>query len=140
MSLLLTLLLTLSAAAADSTIVGHWLYYKKIFRDIPMPEPPHAPLRLRFDFFPDGTNRLYWWREGQGDWCERMGKYRLEDGILEDKVTWVNPRNSAECARDPDMQLGRVTRTPVTFVDGDFHLHLHLGDDPLCMSGKRWKL
>jgi len=124
-------------AVANSPIVGHWFYYKKIFRQIEMPEPPGATLRLHFEFHEDGTSRLYWWREGESDWCERLGQYKLVGSILEDKITWVNPRNTRDCDRDPDMQLGRVTRTPVSFEGGDFHLHLHLGDDPLVYVWKK---
>jgi hypothetical protein len=54
-----------------------------------------------------------------------------------DKVVWVNPKNHFTCSRDPDMQLGRVTRTPFRFVGGDLQLALPLGDDTLIYVWKR---
>lgn len=132
------LILLLSAPAfGNSRIVGEWLFYKKVFDGIEMPEPPGATLRLYFEFAEDGDSRLVWWHEGEGDYCERRGAYTVEDDLLIDEVVWVNPRNSRECARDPDMQLGRVTRTPFSFLGDDLVLHLHLQDKPLLYVWKR---
>lgn len=138
MKAILTLLLFLQAYAGESAsaisqqdLIGHWQFYKKIYRGIEMPEPPEATLRLHFEFYPDGTDRLFWWHEGEGDWCERIGKYSLEGQELVDEIVWVNPKNTMECARDPDMQKGRVTRTLISLEKGDLHFHLNLGDETL---------
>lgn len=82
-------------------------------------------------FFADGTDRLYWWHEGDADFCERRGEYSIELPLLVDKIVWVNPKNTFQCSRDPDMQLGKIARTPTSFSGGDFLLHLPLGDETL---------
>lgn len=122
---------------SDLMIQGRWQFYKKIWDGIEMPEPPAATLRLFFEFSENKESRLYWWHEGEGDWCERKGEYSLQEGQLVDTITWVNPKNSRFCSNDPDMQLGRITRTPVSINNGDLWLHLHLGDDPLIFVWKK---
>lgn len=142
---LLTVIVSFFASASafsgvrfPEKIVGHWLYYKKIYRGVEMPEPPEATLRLHFEFFSDGTDRLYWWHEGEGDLCERRGAWTMAGNTLHDRVTWVNPQNSVGCGRDPDMQVGRETASPVSFSEnGDFLLYLVLGDDPLVYVWKK---
>lgn len=135
MNLLLLLVLSVFASA-DSSLDGHWQYVAKVYQGVTMPEPPEASLRLHFEFH-DGISRLYWWHEGESDFCERLGKFDYVDGYLVDEVTWVNPRNTLECGRDPDMQQGRVSRTPVSFQDGQMVFHLVLGDEPLLYVWKR---
>lgn len=122
---------------AEDSLVGHWFYYEKIFQGQPMPEPPEATLRLHFEFYADGTDRLYWWHEGEEDLCSRTGKYRLEKGELVDTVIAVDPDNHPSCGRDPDMQLGKTTRTPYSYVGGDLHLALPFGEDTLVYVWKR---
>jgi hypothetical protein len=133
--------LTLSQAQAsgeESRLIGKWFYYKKIYGEIEMPEPPEATLRLYFEFSANGEERLYWWYEGQNVFCERKSVWEMRDSILYDRVTWVNPRNSNECGRDPDMQLGRETVSPLSFSDsGDLLLHMSLGDEPLIYVWKK---
>ena len=130
-----------TSALADlfpEQIVGHWLYFKKIYRKVEMPEPPEATLRLHYELNIDGTNRLYWWHEGESDLCERKGVWILEKNVLHDRVTWVNPKNSVGCDRDPDMQLGRQTASSVSLDRaGNFLLHLSLGGEPLVYVWKK---
>jgi hypothetical protein len=139
--LLLVLLHSFSAWALDPggpSLVGHWLYYKKIFQGHEMPEPPEATLRLHFDFEADGSDHLYWWHEGEKDLCERKGTHTVENGnTLVDTNTWVNPKNDSSCANDPDMQQGRVTRTPISFAGADLQFFLALGDDTLIYVWRR---
>ena len=122
----------------DQLIVGHWFYYKKIYKGTEMPEPPEATLRLHFEFYADGTDKLYWTHVGETDHCIRKGKYKFEKNELVDDVVWVDPDNSAECGRDPDMQQGKTTRTPISFHEnGDMWFHLFLGGDDLMYVWKR---
>ena len=118
-------------AYAREDLVGHWRFYMKIYDGREMPEPPNATLDLNFIFHGDGTNRLYWEHTGEDDLCDRKGVYDVQGDILIDRVTWVNPDNARGCERDPDMQLGREAQSRFDIVDGDFHLHMHLGDLPL---------
>lgn len=131
------LLLLFTPVFAQASIVGHWFYYEKIYRGQLMPEPPESTLRLHFRFSATGESQLTWWHEGSPEFCERKGSYSVENNLLIDTVIWLNPANSHECSADPDMQLGRVTKTPISFEGPDLFLHLHIGDDPLIYVWKR---
>lgn len=134
---ILGLWLQSAAAGEQPSVVGHWFYYAKVYRGIEMPEHPEATLRLHFTFDAKGESRLYWWHEGDGDYCERRGKYRLEGAEIVDEVIWVNPQNTRDCALDPDMQPGRVTRTTFDLRGEDLVFHLRLGDEPLLYIWKK---
>ena len=133
--LLLTFLATTTAFA--ESLPGKWFYYKKVYREQEMPEPPEATLRLFFEFTETGESRLYWWHEGQNDHCERRGRYYVEGEVLVDQVTWVDPKNTYGCSSDPDMRLGRVTRTLLHFSDRDLWLNIGLGNESLFYVWKR---
>lgn len=138
---LLSLALWLASASAwganENSLVGRWGYFMKVYEGVEMPEGPDATLRLRFEFTADGESHLYWWHVGEGDHCARRGRYRVENDVLVDEIVWVDPKNNYACAQDPDMQLGRVTRTPISFDRGNLVTHLHLGDDDLLYVWKR---
>lgn len=138
----LLLLFPWGALASEThtpSIVGRWGYFMKVFDGHEMPEPPDATLRLRYEFSAEGRSRLYWWHEGDSDFCERRGSFRLEGGMLVDKVEWVNPENSFGCGEDPDMQNGKTTRTPVYFQHGNLIMRLHLGEEDLLYVWKKLK-
>ncbi|MGE3262761.1 MAG: hypothetical protein AB7K68_13345 [Bacteriovoracia bacterium] len=140
--LFLLLLLALTGtegALAESLLVGRWAYFMKIYDEQEMPEPPGATLRLRYEFSEAGISRLYWWHEGESDLCERRGHYRLELGILVDEVTWINPANSYGCSRDPDMQNGKITRTPISFENGNMLMRLQFGEEEIFYVWKKMK-
>ncbi|MGZ3694271.1 MAG: hypothetical protein ACXWQO_08725 [Bdellovibrionota bacterium] len=126
------------AKAADS-IVGSWAYFLKIYEGQEMPEPPTATLRLRYEFTNAGASHLYWWHEGDADLCERRGKFRLEQGYLVDQVVWVNPKNAYGCNQDPDMQNGKITRTPVYFENSNLVMRLQFGEEELLYVWKKMK-
>lgn len=109
--------------------VGHWFYYKKIYQGKEMPEPPHATLRLYYEFRADGTSRLYWWHEGENDLCDREGRYTIEGNVIVEKTTKVDPNNHPSCSRDPDMQEGKTTRIPFRMKSDGLHLYLPFSDD-----------
>lgn len=137
----LALLLAVGAVPAraepDPALVGGWRFYKKVYQGIEMPEGPGATLRMFYEFNEAGESYLYWWHEGDTDHCGRKGRYSTEAGFLVEEVVWVDPENTYGCSRDPDMQLGRRTRTPYYFRDGDFALQFSLGDERLDLV---WKL
>ncbi len=124
-------------AQAEDIIVGRWAYFMKIYKGQEMPEPPEATLRLRFEFLADGQSHLYWWNEGQGNHCERRGHYRVTGNILEDHVEWVDPNNSFSCSDDPDMENGKVTKTPFAFRNGNLVIRLQLGEEELFYVWKK---
>lgn len=135
--LLLWFSLSAHAEPVSESVVGHWQFYKKIFQEQEMPEGPEATLRLHFEFSADGVSRLYWWHEGERDHCSRKARYQFDGSFLSEEVFWVDPENTYGCDRDPDMQLGRRTKTPVTFRGGDLVLSFHLGDEPLYLVWKK---
>jgi hypothetical protein len=131
------LLFLWAEAGAASAVEGHWFFYKKIYQKQEIPEPPGATLRMHFEFSPAGESSLYWWHEGEGDYCRRTGKYAVDGGHIVDEVTWVDPRNSKHCGQDPDMQLGRRTRSSFYFHGPDLAIRFHLGDEPLDLVWKK---
>lgn len=126
-------------ARAEDTVVGHWAYFMKVYKGEEIPETPEDTLRLRYELKPDGASRLYWWHEGERDHCQRTGKYKIEDSILVDQTEWVDPANTQLCSQDPDMQPGKVTRTPFKFTDGNLVIRLQLGEEELFYVWRRIK-
>ncbi len=127
------------ASAGEFGVEGHWFFYKKIYQNHEMPEPPDATLRMHFEFSPQGESALYWWHEGEGDMCRRKGVYYVEEDQIVDKITWVDPANTRDCSQDPDMQLGRQTRTPFYFYGEDLAIRFHLGEENLDLVWKKIK-
>lgn len=94
--------------------------------------PPNDPkMLLRFDFFKDGTNRLFWQREGEKSFCERKGMWFVFEGALHDEVSWVNPENGMDCGSDPDMQMGKVSQSVFWRDQGRMYLKIPLSDEYL---------
>lgn len=142
--LLTVLWITLSVAqvaAAESSaaaVLGSWQFHKILYRD--GEHPPFNPdLILIFEFHPDGTDRLFWTRRNQHGFCERKGRYSwsAETSLLQDEVIWSNPGNSPECARDPDMLVGRRTETRLEAFGDELRLWLYVGDEPLIYVWRR---
>ena len=115
------------------SLVGQWTFVAKIFDGETMPEGPHATLRLHFDFSAVGESSLYWWHEGDHDHCAQKGRYHVEGQTLVNEITWVDPANTEDCSSDPDMQLGRTTRTPFYFLGENLAIRFQLNGDPLDM-------
>jgi hypothetical protein len=111
-------------------IVGQWLYigfdYQGEF---------HAPLddnlELIFSFESNGIDDLSWHYKNSTGKCHRQGEYFIEDNILNDKIVWVDPENMNSCGVDPDMQMGRIARTPVQVQGDRLLMSLELSDQPL---------
>lgn len=137
LTLLLLLVSGICPAWAEPGLVGRWQFYKKVYQGIEMPEGPGATLRMHYEFSAAGESYLYWRHEGDTDYCGRKGRYFTEEGFLVEEVVWVDPENTYGCSRDPDMQLGRRTRTPYYFRDGDFALRFSLGDEGLDLLWRR---
>ena len=123
-------------AGAPSAIVGTWHYETMTYRGAEMP-PRDTRLELRFTFSEDGHDALYWTRDGGATFCARDGEYQWQDGMLSDHVTRIDPRNRADCGADPDMQLGRVTQTPVEVIGDQLRLRLPLADEEVIYVFRR---
>lgn len=127
LSLLLGLLLFNSVALALS---GTWQFTEIIYQN--QRQPLISPdLRLQWTFFENGTEKLYWDRNNTIGFCERMAYYKIDKGFLEEEVFATHPQNSHECANDPDMQIGRVSRNKIDIFKNEIWLHFNLGDEEL---------
>lgn len=110
-----------------SYMIGKWQFIGIIFDDV-YQDRPNPNLILTFEFNSDGTDILHWKRVGEDGFCERHGQWSLENGVLEDEVVWVNPNNNDTCASDPDMQLGKISYTPVWVADGKLYTEFPFAD------------
>lgn len=110
-------------SAASETLTGSWqavgYYYENQFI-----QPPDPQLTLTFDFFEDGTHRLFWRMKGESTFCERKGTWRLESDQLFIEATWVNPENGPQCSGDPDMKVGTKTQSTVSFQNDQLWIEL----------------
>lgn len=116
--------------AAAESLVGTWKFTNLIYQNqiFPLPNPD---LNLRWTFFQNGTERLYWDHGNVGVFCERWGFYSLQESILREEGFALNPKNSPDCGKDPDMQLPRITYTRLEWNNGKIHLYLKAGSEDL---------
>lgn len=116
--------------ASDRDIVGDWRFDRIILDGEERP-PFNPDLIIEFNFREDGSDTLLWYRNNEKGFCERDGRYAFDGEFLRDKVTWVNPQNRFDCARDPDMQLGRETSTPTVMKNGELYMTFDVDDQTL---------
>jgi hypothetical protein len=117
-------------AEASSPLLGHWRFTEFIYKG--KSHPPLSPgLILEFEFRSNGDDILAWHWEGDEGFCRRFGRYQFDGKVLKDVVVRTDPANRIDCGRDPDMQTGHHSETPLSFVNGRLHMHLNLGDEPL---------
>jgi hypothetical protein len=117
-------------------LLGKWKFVGYIFED-QFQDPPNPNLVLTFEFFKDGTDLLHWHRLDEDGFCERKGRFTYDGVNLRDEVIWVNPENSFECFRDPDMTMGRKQVTPVHYNDDHLMMELPLSDHTLTYVWER---
>lgn len=128
--ILLSLLSWRALAGQETRLEGEWKLVGMIYRGEEVP-PLNPQLNLRWTFFANGTERLYWDRQGENGFCERFATYKILDGQIHETVFAVNPLNSLECSQDPDMQVGRHTVNTIEVKQQQILLHLQLGDEEL---------
>lgn len=129
--LLIFLVFSSVARAQDQTFLqGEWRLAGMIYRGNELP-PMNPNLNLRWTFFANGSERLYWDRKGENGFCERFANYEIKNNQINEAVFAVNPMNSAECAQDPDMQVGRQTSNKIEIQKQQILLHLQMGDEEL---------
>ncbi|MFN7729742.1 MAG: hypothetical protein ACK5P7_11350 [Bdellovibrio sp.] len=118
------------SADTPAAIFGTWEFTSIRYQGQVRPRP-NPDLVLRFEFFGDGTNRLHWTRIGERGFCERKARFTVQNGLLIQEVFWVNPNNGADCGRDPDMQMGSKSQTPLHLTQDTLETELNLGDETL---------
>lgn len=108
-------------------ILGHWqaigYFYQEQFV-----QPPDPQLTLTFDFYKDGTHRLYWKMKTEKTFCERKGTWRVEGDQLFVEVTWLNPKNGSQCSEDPDMHIGQKTQSKIRIKDSQLFVEIPFSD------------
>lgn len=118
------------AQGSESRIWGQWKYIGFIYKG--QFQPPLNPnLVLTFDFLKNGHSILRWSYLNESGFCERKGEYSYDGKNLTDKIFWVNPENSIECQKDPDMTKGRIQITPLRRINDQIHLDITLSDENL---------
>jgi len=132
-----------SSFRARSVVEGRWVFFRMIYQGQERP-PLNPDLLILLELRPDGTDRLFWTRQGQEGFCERLAHYTDEAPFLSEEIYWANPRNARECARDPDMTPGRKGSTRVEIHPGTgspggevLYMHLGLGDETLIYVWRR---
>src|SRR5262245_30056746 len=91
-----------------ASILGTWQYDGFTFEGHRYP-PSDPALIVTFTFSDDGLSRLRWQRSDEAGFCERVAEFKVENETLYQKVIWLNPENKFDCAKDPDMVLGKET-------------------------------
>ena len=116
-------------AFSSDRIFGHWKFTEMIYRGqkVPLPNPD---LNLTWTFFKNGTERLYWDR-GTADFCEKFSYFEVEENYLIEDPIFLNPRNAADCSKDPDMQLGKKSKIKMEILDEELHFYFQLGEEEL---------
>jgi len=120
--------LTLTTQAwAFPSIVGKWEFTSYLYngRELPKPNPD---LNITFEFKDDGMSRLYWDRNQEVGFCERTAQYQYSERFIFETIVWVNPKNSFDCGRDPDMQLGRSSQTEYRITNNRLETRVLVGD------------
>ncbi len=131
MAFILTLIFLFPAFGFDNKdVIGHWKFSELIYRGerLPLPNPD---LNLNWTFFKNGTERLYWDRGGTAVFCERFSFYSVIENGIELETNFVNPRNASDCAKDPDMQLGKKAKIKIDVLVGELHFYFQLGEEEL---------
>jgi hypothetical protein len=111
------------------SLYSEWKYVGFIYdgRNYPAPNPK---LYLSFTFFPTKEVRLYWKREDEDAFCERLADYEITNGSLKQTIVWVNPQNHFSCGSDPDMQMGKQTVNKIEWDELQMRLFLELSGKP----------
>lgn len=126
-------------AQGTSALLGLWDYVAFFYQDHRYVKPNPA-LHVTFDFETETEVRLKWIRDEDNSLCERLATYHVKDNILFQKVTWVNPDNSFECGKDPDMVMGSESETKFEIKDDELNLYLGLNGEDFIYILKRVSL
>lgn len=119
---------------STSLVSGKWEFFRMIYHGQEM-EPINPKLHLYFDFTDSHVSRLYYFRDDESGFCERLALYEFitEQSTIYQKISWVNPNNQGSCSQDPDMIFGRESWAPVSLRDGNLAIEMPLSDDSLIM-------
>lgn len=121
-------------AEVQEKIVASWLLDHLIYEEQDM-QLPNPDLRLTFNFFENGTLRIHWNRGNVTEFCESFSNWKIENATEKHMLTQntfaLNPKNSADCSRDPDMKLGPKPATEIRLENDQLFIVLMLADQNL---------
>jgi len=131
-------------SASKDFLWGKWAFFGFYYKGKEM-DPINPKLHIEFEFRSPKTAWLKYWREDEKGQCERLAVFELLKHTTQNQspyelyqqVTWVNPENRSECAKDPDMQFGRTSWTPIELSEKELNLVLPLGEENLTYRFKR---
>ncbi|KYG65711.1 hypothetical protein AZI86_01140 [Bdellovibrio bacteriovorus] len=112
-----------------NSLIGLWLFTSIIYHDTPAPRP-NPDLMMTFKFS-ESESVLHYYRKNQPGFCERTATYTYDGQTLHQTITAVHEGNADFCDKDPDMQMGAVSETPVVLKDGKIHMQLKLGEEDI---------
>lgn len=139
LALIVTFFFCAAAFADDNPLLGTWQFMSIRYKGQEQPRP-NPDLILTLEFSADGVADLKWHRENEPGFCERKAHYSFADGNLTQETFWINPGNSPECGKDPDMQPNKKTVTPARLANGRFETDFNLDTDPLTYLWEKEKL
>lgn len=120
------LLVSSNEAFSYPSIEGRWHFTSYLYNGTELPKPnPNLTILFEFD---NGVSRLYWSRKDEVGFCERKARYQYSQEHISEIIVWVNPDNRFDCGRDPDMQLGRQSKTNYRFHNGNLQTRVLVGD------------
>jgi hypothetical protein len=125
-NLVLILVLKTGLALTFPSIEGKWEFTSYLYNGTELPKP-NPDLTILFEF-QNGISRLYWTRANEVGFCERKAQYQYTDQHIYEMIVWVNPHNRFDCGQDPDMQLGRNSKTEYRFVNDQLQTRVLVGD------------
>jgi len=105
---------------------GQWEFTSYLYNGIELPKPnPNLDILFEFEF---GISRLYWSRKNEVGFCERKAQYQYTENYISEIIVWVNPQNRSDCSRDPDMQLGRSSKTEYRIINERLYTRVLVGE------------
>lgn len=120
--------LIFAKSSLPQDLIGQWqaigYFYQGTFI-----EPTEARLLLTFEFLANGTDTLYWKNKDEKSFCERKGKWLVQDETLVDEVVWTHPENGMDCGGDPDMQIGKINISHFWVEKGQLFVEIPLADE-----------
>lgn len=124
--LLILMIASLNAWSAPN-LQGTWQYYAYRYRGVVEP-PVDSSLIMRFQFNSNDTDDLSW-TDDSGTSCNRQATYSVNNGKINEYVTWVDPQNTADCGSDPNMQPDVQSQFVYRLVNGHLEIDADLGDE-----------
>lgn len=113
----------------SDSILGTWRFTKYKYQGQVQPAP-NSDLLLTFTFYSDLTSRLFWKRQGEEGFCERIATYSITQDILTQKTIWLNPKNHSSCGKDPDMRPDQKSMMSFLLRDNELIFVLELSGEP----------